>query len=395
MGNQFTCPHCRQSYRFLAAMAGQSMHCQGCGFVFRIPMVPVARAEGVDFSQAGRWLLRLASGRQFGPVRREMIREWLREGRADAESLVSPESGNRWYRVTDVFHKAFPDKESRPPATAGSPLPLPLGTPDDPLSPAAAIPAAGLLELLEDCAGEPPRGRLRSILRDHQQALASLETESGRAAGYLRPRGSKLIWLEEEPVPRQARSAADPLTVEAVTVAAYTGPTGGEFYCVIPWSPLGRLPHEFLSILPARLPGPVALRRDTEESCEGGCWIGITGDDRDVIALAASVSKEQLAPDLVWEWRSENRLYQMIQVWGLQAIPLGPEKFAHLIQTASRPEPDRPAGLQWYLERQSAFYRFARRLNLPSTPGSPVLFASCGARLLALASDRLRESPVA
>ena len=31
----------------------------------------------------------------------------------------------------------------------------------------------------------------------------------------------------------------------------------------------------------------------------------------------------------------------------------------------------------------------------PGSPGSPVLFASCAARLLTLAADRLRESPVA
>ena len=103
MPRQFTCPNCRHSYRFLAALAGQSMHCHGCGFVFRIPLVPLADAAGVDFSRAGRWLLRLPSGRQFGPVRREMIVEWLREGRADADCLVSPEESTLWYRVTHVF----------------------------------------------------------------------------------------------------------------------------------------------------------------------------------------------------------------------------------------------------------------------------------------------------
>ena len=86
---------------------------------------------------------------------------------------------------------------------------------------------------------------------------------------------------------------------------------------------------------------------------------------------------------------------RIFQVWGVQAVPLGGEKFAHLVQTAERPEPGAPAGLRWYLERQSAFWRFARRLNLSGSPGSPVLFASCAARLLTLTADRLRESPVA
>jgi hypothetical protein len=386
MPAQFTCPNCRHAHRFQAALAGQSMHCHGCGFVFRIPLVPLERAEGVDFTQAGRWLLRLAGGRQFGPVRREIILEWLREGRADGDCLVSPEDSTGWYRVGDVFLQA--QLKSRT-STTGRAAPPGM---EEAVSPAAIIPASGLLEALEDCADEPPRGRLRPILRWHTEALRALETEAARAGGLLRARGSRLVWLEEERAPRYARTGHEPLDTEAATVSAWLGPQGGEFYCIIPWSRLGRLPHEFLGILPGRLPAPVALRRASEDAFDGGKWIGITGDDRDVMALAAGISQEALAPGIEWDWLSENRLYHMVLVWGVQAIPLGGEKFAHLIQTTERPDANSPAGLRWYLERQSAFWRFARRLNLPGAAGSPVLFASCGARLLAMAADRLREA---
>ena len=390
MSKKFSCPNCRQAHRFLAALAGQSMHCQGCGFVFRIPLVPLAEAEGVDFSGAGRWLLRLAGGRQFGPVRRETILEWLREGRADGDCLVAPEEGMVWYRVGEVFPGA--QLKSRTSATGRS-APV---SPEERSSPASIIPAAGLLGLWEDCAHDAPSGRMRSILRNHAEALKSLEAEAARAGGFLRPRGSRLVWLEEDnPAHRTRRHAHhEPLDVEAATVAAYQGPQGGEFYCIIPWSRLGRLPHEFLSILPGRLPAPVALRRATEDAFDGGKWIGITGDDRDVMAVAAGVSQEALAPGIVWEWESASGLYHMVLVWGVQAIPLGAEKFAHLVQTAGHPGAA-AAGLRWYLERQSAFWRFARRLNLPGAAGSPVLFSSCGARLLTMAADRLRERPVA
>ncbi len=363
------------------------MHCQGCGFVFRIPLVPVKRAEGVDFSHTGRWLLRLAGGRQFGPVRREMVLEWLREGRADADCLVAPEEGTGWYRIGEVFPQGAGEKsEIARPRTA------PVGT-EDVISPASILPAAGLLEYWDDCAGEKPSGRLRPILRGHAEALKSLAAEAARAGGFLRFKGARLIWLEAPVASPRARRhhPHEPLEIEAATVAAYQGPQGGEFYCIIPWSRLGRLPHEFLSILPGRLPSPVALRRASEEAFDGGKWIGITGDDRDVMAVAAGVSREALAAGIAWDWYSENRLYHMIPVWGVQAIALGPEKFAHLLQTAEFPSPD-TAGLRWYLERQSAFWRFARRLNLPATAGSPVLFASCGARLLAMAADRLHGS---
>ena len=189
MPKTFTCPNCRFAHRFLAALAGQSMHCQACGFVFRIPLVPLAPAEGVDFSQAGRWLLRLPGGRQFGPVRQEIILEWLSEGRADADCLVSPEGSTAWYRVVEVFPRA-PLKNKT--GNAGRTAP---GEPDEPGSPASIIPAAGLLEFWEDSAGEMPRGRLRTLLRGHHEALIALESEAGRAGGFLRSKGSRLVWL--------------------------------------------------------------------------------------------------------------------------------------------------------------------------------------------------------
>ena len=365
------------------------MHCQGCGFVFRIPLVPLEQAEGVDFSRTRRWLLRLAGGRQFGPVRPEMIMEWLREGRADSDCLVAPEDGAGWYRVSEIFPQTVPHRQSGPTGRTA-----PIGM-ENVASPAAVLPAAGLLPWWDNCADEALRGRRRTIQRGHLEALKNLEIEAARAGGFLRPKGSSLVWLEEERAPRYARSSHEPLEAEAATVSAWLGPQGGEFYCIIPWSRLGRLPHEFMSILPGRLPGPVALRRDTEDSFDTGKWIGITGDARDVMAVAAGVSQEALSAGIGWDWISGDKLYHMVLVWGVQAIPLGGEKFAHLIQTTGRADANAPAGLRWYLERQSAFWRFARRLNLPGSAGSPVLFSSCGARLLAMAADRLKDSPVA
>lgn len=391
MPDQFTCPNCRHAHRFLAALAGQSMHCHGCGFVFRIPLVPLVRVESTHWPTDTRWLLRLASGRQFGPVRQETIQEWLREGRADADSLISPEESQGWFRITDIF--SLPAPLAKPGQGFAVPAFSPGGSwqpaGEAATSPAAIIPAAGLLDYWEDCAEEQPRGRMRSILRHHQQVLKALDAEAARAAGLLRFKGAKLVWLQED------IQDPNPLDIEAATVSSWQGPQGSEFQCVIPWSRLGRLPHEFLSILPGRLASPVALRRAHEEAFDGGRWIGITGDERDVMALAAGISQEKLAEGIQWEWTSTNRIYQMVMVWGVQGIPLGPEKFAHLVQTAPRAESGAPAGLRWYLERQSAFWRYARRLHLPGAPGSPVLFSSCGARLLALAADRLRESPVA
>ena len=386
MPPQFTCPNCPQVHRFLPALAGQSMHCSACGFIFRIPLVPLANPSGIDFSLTKRWLLRLASGRQFGPVQHSSILEWLHEGRADAESLVSPDASQSWYRVGEIFPDAVLKSHT---TLTGRTAPI---RPADAPSPAAAIPAAGLLDLWENTSPTPSSTRLRAITRQHTEALLALQSEAARAAGLIRSRGSRLLFLKD-PTPGRPSLRDRPqdyLEIEAATVTAWLSPLGGEFYHILPYSRLGPLPSEFLSILPGRLPGPLALRRLHESAFDGGKWIGITGDHLDLLALAASASTEALAPGIAWDWFSADRRYHMVPVWGVQAIPLGPEKFAHLIQTAHHPDPASPVGLRWYLERQSAFWRFARRLNLPATPGSPILFASCAARLLTLAAQRLQ-----
>jgi hypothetical protein len=164
---------------------------------------------------------------------------------------------------------------------------------------------------------------------------------------------------------------------------------GSAFYVVVPWGKLGRLPHELFSILPGRLPHPVALRRGCENAFGSGQWIGINGEESDVVALAARRSREDLTSGIIWNWFSRSREFTMVQVWGVQGVPLGPEKFLHAVQTNSRGPSGSELGLLWYLERQSAFYRFARRLSVPDTHESHVLFGSCTGRILTIIADRL------
>ena len=155
------------------------------------------------------------------------------------------------------------------------------------------------------------------------------------------------------------------------------------------------MPHEFLSILPGQLPSPVALRRGNENAFGGGCWIGASGNSEDVMAMAAARSNESLVEGVEWNWFSRNRTYAMVLVWGVQAMPLGSGKFAHLMQSAQREYADgskvEELGLLWYLERQRAFYKFTRRLSLPGEGGTQVLFGCCAASFLGTAADALRE----
>ena len=83
MGDRFSCPNCQVEHQFKTVLAGKMRRCHACGYFFRVPLVPVVAAGKAEWPVDARWLLRLGSGRQFGPVRREIILEWLRERRAE------------------------------------------------------------------------------------------------------------------------------------------------------------------------------------------------------------------------------------------------------------------------------------------------------------------------
>lgn len=381
MGAWFQCTNCEARYQFDAFQPGRALACRACGFVFRVPPVPVSLVPHPEtFAAGGRWYLRFPSGRQFGPVVTQVIEEWMREGRADGESLVCPEGQDEWYHLADVFPDLMEGGKGTAPADACASLP----------SLAEQVPAAGLLDFLGDD---------RSALTDeariaHDEAMEMIDKELRRAMGAVRLNAARSLLVGEARYlggtsPRDAVL----MRAEHVLTAEFTS-HGSTFYGVIPWGRMGRLPHEFFSILPGKLPHPLALRRGSENAFGEGQWIGINGAEDDVLAVAARHSQEALTSGIVWNWFSPKRDYTMVQVWGVQSVPLGPEKFLHMVQTCGRGPGGGELGLLWYLERQSAFYRFARRLSIPDTHESHVLFASCTGQIMADILDRLATAPV-
>ena len=377
MAAWFQCTHCEARYQFDAHLAGRAMACRACGFVFRVPPVPVSEVPHPETMPAtgGQWMLRFASGRQFGPVLPQVIEEWVREKRADAECLVCPEGGADWYRLEDAFPDLFAAEESAAPADVSDPLP----------SLAELLPAAGLLDLLPDDGDLLPE----SAREQHEEAAEALRRELRRTMGALQLVAMKSLIIEDEDL-------ADPrneVTIRADhALAVELSAHGSAIYLIVPWGRLGRMAHEFFSILPGRLPHSLALRRSTEDEAGDGQWVGINGAEDDVVATSARRSRENLSGGIEWQWFSRRRDYTMVQVWGVQAVPLGTEKFLHAVQTNPRGSTGSDFGLLWYLERQSAFYRFARRLSIPDTHESHILFASCTGKILVNAADACSQS---
>ena len=380
MAAWFQCTNCEAQYHFDAALAGRALTCGQCGTVFRMPPVPLSPAPPTagSASSAVRWYLCLPSGRQFGPVVRDVIAEWLREGRADGDSLVCAEGSEEWHRLANAFPELLPETESEPAPGAWDPSP----------SLATALPASGLLDFLREGRGDLPL----SVRAQHDEACEALNQELRRGMGSVRLAGVRSVILSEPDAGKSQRQRdADQMRADHLLVAELTA-HGSSYYLLIPWGPMGRMAHEFFSILPGGMPHSLALRRGCENAFGTGQWIGINGAEDDVVAMAARRSRDDLISGITWNWFSARRDFTMVQVWGVQAVPLGSEKFLHAVQTSPRGPGGNEFGVLWYLERQSAFYRFARRLSIPDTHESHILFGCCTGRILTMAADALQAA---
>ena len=166
MGIRFTCP---QGHRLhvKSFLAGKRGICPHCGARFDIPLTDTGRvdavfaprhqsrrlqpgssaiaiAQGITTSvpavngelssaatatadapaesEAASWYVRPTSGGQYGPIDDQLVRQWIRESRLAADSLVWRDDWPDWRRASDVF------AELAQPATVSA------ATPDGPLS---------------------------------------------------------------------------------------------------------------------------------------------------------------------------------------------------------------------------------------------------------------------
>ena len=257
------------------------------------------------------------------------------------------------------------------------------------------IPALGMLDLIED-QSERLGGE---ALREQACALAEVHGVCGRTGGTVRVAAKRSLVVGEERgegggeegdewegewergLARGVMAARHLLVVELTSY-------GTSFYLVVGWGELGRLPHEFFSILPGRLAHPVALRAEGMEGFGRGKWVGARGFGGGLLAVAAERSRERLAEGTETRWFSEDGRMAADLGWAVQGVPLGPERFVHVVQTAAQVGGD-GFGVMWYLERQRAFYEFAIRMGVPDTHESHFPFASLAGRLLVMASDAL------
>ena len=93
---QVVCPHCRQHLKIAGATAGKQVRCPQCQGYIRVPEVSPAEP-------APLWQLRTETGRIYGPISREELAQWVREGRVHAHCQVSPADSPQWMWATELF----------------------------------------------------------------------------------------------------------------------------------------------------------------------------------------------------------------------------------------------------------------------------------------------------
>ena len=92
---QVVCPHCSQHLKIAGATAGRQVRCPQCQGYIRVP----------DESPAGPaplWQLRTETGKIYGPVPREELAQWVRDGRVHAHSQVSPADVPQWMWAAEL-----------------------------------------------------------------------------------------------------------------------------------------------------------------------------------------------------------------------------------------------------------------------------------------------------
>jgi len=135
-----------------------------------------------------------ADQQQYGPVSAEQIRQWIAEGRANAQTLVLAEGGTEWKPLGSLSE--FAEALARlaptppPPAPAAGPAPSPMATAPmlgQPHVPNYLMPAI----LVTLCCGCLPLGIVAIVYA----AQANSKLSAGDIAGALAASRNARLWI--------------------------------------------------------------------------------------------------------------------------------------------------------------------------------------------------------
>jgi hypothetical protein len=327
-------------------------------------------------SNGRKWFMRLANGRQYGPVNPEVIRSWQRAGHSGPDNFVASERD--FYRTPD---RAWKPTESIFPAAKTVPdIDRSLYQPR--FHPLVDFPERGLLNGLSDT--------LPVMSAEEQQFFATqderIKAEVARSEQKVKFLTRRILRLRE--LPERDATLGPPTRLVASSVGFYAFEQGGrEFYMLLPYGALGQMPHEFFSLVPGGFEYGLVQESLTDENGVCVIWRDDCNRYKSPLLREARIHEEQLSSGLNWRWLSDDNLYEMLIVWGVQIIPLGPHRTMHLMQTSMHGALRRTFGIDWYVEKRFLFRHF-RDSIAPRHSGQPhFIFSSTTAQLLCRLND--------
>jgi hypothetical protein len=124
MSIEFPCPGCQKTLRVADEHAGKQARCPQCQTIASVPSAvqdgglgglggsaptsafsqPAAPAPTTAAGdQGGQWRLRIDDGREFGPVDRKELDQWMSEGRVTPTSQLRREGESTWRPATEIY----------------------------------------------------------------------------------------------------------------------------------------------------------------------------------------------------------------------------------------------------------------------------------------------------
>lgn len=95
------CPGCGKKLRVLAEHAGKPARCPLCNTIYTVPEEGQLQLSMLD--PADRWQLKTPEGQVYGPVARETLEQWVREGRVSEDCRLLCEAEGVWHSAADVY----------------------------------------------------------------------------------------------------------------------------------------------------------------------------------------------------------------------------------------------------------------------------------------------------
>jgi hypothetical protein len=383
---------CGKSYRVMVEHAGKVTKCKACGAPIQIPTVsevgeqqtsqipvgtivtddspkpaPPKKRPPLPKNVADQWYLHAHDGKQYGPVPRSDLDNWLNEGLISAQCQLMREGDSQWQPATNVFPQlagaAAPPMPTISPPTGGS---------------------SGHQALLTPTGKKRTMGNL--AMRGELKKLPGVQTISSDVFHVGEPK-TMLDRLK-------AGTIIGPIKISEVNIDSlqlfHFRDASGEFATIVPFDNGMIMPIEFVARISGCLPSPIVLLKLSggKVALEAGAvmggplgsllqrvgskvesvWAGCDGSLPPVATAAQQAP--HLSEGMRWEGKVGGGPVSTIHRlgWGVQALPISNEQFLLVAQSVPKQKAlGLDFGVTWFCNYRRQFAQFVASLNTQET----------------------------